>query len=464
MKQMNIQSLKECDRDVIYPIYEGQKVDAEICETLGFDLNTIVDSKLNKVTKVHTLGRYSFSAFIFIGLGKVEDMTTKKMRTAFAQVSKEICQPSVFYVAPAVTEAIDLHQVTELFVETYYLSTYKEVKINGQANIIPDVDIFAGVDVSESIVKALNMALGINHARDLGNCPANIMTPKRMVKVAKMLAKTYHLDCQILDKKALEEMGAGGILSVSQGSKQKPYMIVLKYSGDKEDVPYTALIGKGITFDSGGYNLKPNSYGMKYDMCGAASVLGAIEIIAANQMKANVYAIVPVSENLVNGQAYKPQDVITTLSKKTVEIVSTDAEGRLILCDAITYAQQLGAKYLVDIATLTGACVVALGGAYTGVFSNNDAFYQRLEASFEKSDEAGWRLPTGQAYLDMIQSNSADLKNSSGQRGGGASVAASFLESFVEKDVAWIHLDIAGMADNAQGATGVMIRSLVNLF
>ena len=289
------------------------------------------------------------------------------------------------------------------------------------------------------------------------------MTPKLLAKEAKEVAERYHMDCHILWKKELEDCHAGGILAVNQGSDEEPCMIVLNYQGNG-NAPYTSLVGKGITFDSGGYNIKSNSYGMKYDMCGAADVLGAIEILAAAKSKCNVYAIIPATENLINGTAYKPQDVITTMSNKTIEIVSTDAEGRLILCDAITYAQTLPqVERIVDIATLTGACVGALGDEYAGIFSNDDAFYQSFQSALDQSDEKGWRLPLDEAYFKKLKSNSADLKNSAGKPGAGASVAANFLQAFVNDGIKWIHIDIAGVSDHPEkGATGKMIRSLVH--
>ena len=283
------------------------------------------------------------------------------------------------------------------------------------------------------------------------------MTPDEMVKESIQLAKDYGMECTILDKTQLEDMKAGGILSVNQGSDIPAYMIVLKHNGDGDNA-YKAVIGKGLTFDSGGYNLKGNSYGMKYDMCGGADVLGVMQILARSQAKTNVYGIVPVTENLVSGKAYKPQDVITTLSGKTVEITTTDAEGRLVLCDAMTYAKQLGVQAIIDLGTLTGP---ALGDVYTAVFSNDDDYYHEFEEAMKAADEKGWRLPLDQEYFDKLKSNSADMTNCSMTFGGDASVAANFLEAFVEKDIQWIHLDIASTAKKPNiGATGVMVRSI----
>ena len=289
------------------------------------------------------------------------------------------------------------------------------------------------------------------------------MTPADLAKEAKKLAKKYGMECEILDKDTLEEMGAGGILAVNQGSKVPACMICLKYHGG--DGPYKAVVGKGLTFDAGGYSIKHSSVGMKYDMCGGADVLGIMQILAATKAKVNVYGIVPSTENLINGKAYKPQDVIKTLSGKTVEIISTDAEGRLILCDGLTYVQRFGVTHVIDLATLTGACVRALGSSYTGVFANDDAFYQVFEEAMQESDEKGWRLPLDDEYFEQLKSNSADFTNSAREAGtAGASVAAGFLSQFIEDGVKWIHLDIAGTADNnGKAATGAMIRSVVNV-
>ena len=352
--------------------------------------------------------------------------------------------------------------MTQLFVESYVIAQYKEHVIGHKEKEIINMNIITDENVEKDIEKALAYGEGINYARKLADTPSNLMTPATLVEEAQKLANQYGMECTILDKKALEDMKAGGILSVNLGSHVPAYMICLKYSN--ATTPYQAVIGKGLTFDSGGYNIKGNSYGMKYDMCGGADVLGIMKILGATTAKVNVYGIIPTTENLISDKAYKPQDVITTLSGKTVEIVSTDAEGRLILCDAITYAQQLGATHLIDLATLTGACVSALGDIYTGVFSNSDSFYQEFEEAMKESDEKGWRLPIDDEYFAKLKSKSADFKNSVGKPGAGASVAANFLEAFVEEGTKWIHLDIAGTADNdGTAATGAMVRSVVNV-
>ena len=459
-----MKQLKQPDNKImIYPIYHHQSVLNDICDTLGYDINTIINKDFNHSTKVYTLGKYDFPYILFVGLGDVSELTTAKLRKLVLNISKNINE-TVQLMTDHLDEGIDKHAFVRIWVESHIIAQYQERKIGHDAKMITDLDIVSSGYVEKDIETGRIYGEGINYARRLADTPSNLMTPEDMVKEAVELAKAYNIEYTILNKSALEEMKAGGILSVNQGSHIPAYMIVLKYTHNG-NAPHKAVIGKGITFDSGGYNLKSNSYGMKYDMCGGADVLGIMKILAGIQAKTNVYGIIPVTENLVNGKAYKPQDVITTLSGKTVEVVSTDAEGRLILCDAITYAQRLGASHLIDLSTLTGACVAALGDVYTGVFANDDAYYQEFEQAMKAADEKGWRLPMDDEYFAKIKSNSADFKNSMGKPGAGASIAANFLNAFVEEGTKWIHLDIAGTADNdGTGATGAMIRSVVNMF
>ena len=452
-----MQQIKQFNNNImIYPIYQEQSVCQDIIDTLGYDITQDIDKDFSKITQIHTFGKYPFSYILFVGLGKQNEITTDKLRKIATTVSKDIKQP----VQLVVNHLDNQSTLVRVWLESHILAQYEERKIGHDAKPIMDMDVLASVDVQDEINEAIIYGEGINYARRLADTPSNLMTPDEMVKESIQLAKDYGMECTILDKTQLEDMKAGGILSVNQGSDIPAYMIVLKHNGDGDNA-YKAVIGKGLTFDSGGYNLKGNSYGMKYDMCGGADVLGVMQILARSQAKTNVYGIVPVTENLVSGKAYKPQDVITTLSGKTVEIVSTDAEGRLILCDAMTYAKQLGVQAIIDLGTLTGP---ALGDVYTAVFSNDDDYYHEFEEAMKAADEKGWRLPLDQAYLDKLKSNSADLKNSAGKPGAGASIAANFLESFIEKDTQWIHLDIAGTADqDGTGATGAMIRSVVEV-
>ena len=454
-----MKQLKQPDNKImIYPIYHHQSVLNDICDTLGYDINTIINKDFNHSTKVYTLGKYDFPYILFVGLGDVSELTTARLRKLVLNISKNINEP-VQLMTDHLDEGINKHAFVRIWVESHIIAQYQECKIGHDVKMIADLDIVSSGYVEKDIETGRIYGEGINYARRLADTPSNLMTPEDMVKEAVELAKAYNIEYTILNKSALEEMKAGGILSVNQGSHIPAYMIVLKYTHNG-NAPHKAVIGKGITFDSGGYNLKSNSYGMKYDMCGGADVLGIMKILAGIQAKTNVYGIIPVTENLVNGKAYKPQDVITTLSGKTVEVVSTDAEGRLILCDAITYAQRLGASHLIDLGTLTGP---ALGDVYTGVFANDDAYYQEFEQAMKAADEKGWRLPMDEEYLEKLQSNSADFKNGPMTFGGEASGAACLLNEFVEDGNKWIHLDIAATAKTPDGATGAMIRSIVEL-
>ena len=454
-----MKQLKQPDNKImIYPIYHHQSVLNDICDTLGYDINTIINKDFNHSTKVYTLGKYDFPYILFVGLGDVSELTTAKLRKLVLNISKNISEP-VQLMTDHLDEGIDKHAFVRIWVESHIIAQYQECKIGHDVKMIADLDIVSSGYVEKDIETGRIYGEGINYARRLADTPSNLMTPEDMVKEAVELAKAYNIEYTILNKSALEEMKAGGILSVNQGSHIPAYMIVLKYTHNG-NAPHKAVIGKGITFDSGGYNLKSNSYGMKYDMCGGADVLGIMKILAGIQAKTNVYGIIPVTENLVNGKAYKPQDVITTLSGKTVEVVSTDAEGRLILCDAITYAQRLGASHLIDLGTLTGP---ALGDVYTAVFANDDVYYQEFEQAMKAADEKGWRLPMDEEYLEKLQSNSADFKNGPMTFGGEAGAAACLLNEFVEDGIKWIHLDIAATAKTPDGATGAMIRSIVEL-
>ena len=459
MKQITNINFQQLTNNLIYPIYQNQTVNPELSKLLDCDLNQIIDEE-TKITTINTLNKLNFPTITFIGLGNPKQITTKKIKELAYKI--KLNQPAAIYLENIATDSLDIKTITKTLIESYLIAAYQEQKIGHQPHEIIDLDIiYSKHDLTNEINEAINQAKGINYARYLSDLPSNLMTPEDLVNEAKKLAETYNLECTILDKKDLIAMQAGGILAVNQGSNIPAYLICLKYSTGKQ--PDMAIIGKAIAFDSGGYTIKNNSYGMKYDMCGGADVLGIMQILAANHVDANVYGIIPTTENLISGAAYKPQDVITMLSKKTVEIVSTDAEGRLILADAITYAKQLGVEKIIDLATLTGACVHALGDVYTGAFSNDEKFYQAFSNAAKRSNEKIWRLPIDDEYFDKLKSNSADFKNSVGKPGAGASVAATFLAQFVG-DTKWIHLDIAGTADNnGTGATGAMISSIVDL-
>ncbi len=315
---------------------------------------------------------------------------------------------------------------------------------------------------------ALGKALGegINTARELGNLPGNICTPSYLANLAKDMAKkNTALTTKILGEKQMEKLGMGSFLSVAKGSSEEGKLIIMEYNNAAKNTKPNVLVGKGITFDTGGISLKPGPAmdEMKFDMCGAASVFGAMTALIAMKAPVNVVAIVAAAENMPAGNASKPGDVVTTMSGLTVEILNTDAEGRLVLCDALTYAERYKPKSVIDIATLTGACVVALGSHASGLFSNNDKLADALLASGEKTADRAWRMPLWDDYKKQLDSNFADMANIGGREAGSVT-AACFLSRFTEK-YPWAHLDIAGTAWSSgakKGASGRPVSLLVD--
>ncbi|MBI3917100.1 MAG: leucyl aminopeptidase [Betaproteobacteria bacterium] len=317
--------------------------------------------------------------------------------------------------------------------------------------------------------QGLAVAHGVSLARDLGNLPGNVCTPAYLAEQAREVAKRYRMKITVLEREDMEKLGMGALLSVAAGSAQPPKLIVLEHrSGPRSQKP-VALVGKGITFDTGGISLKPASEmdEMKFDMCGAASVLGTIKAAAEMKLPVNVVGLIPTSENMPGGRATKPGDIVTTMSGQTVEVLNTDAEGRLILCDALTYAERFEPAAVVDIATLTGACVIALGHVASGLFANDDALARELLAAGELACDRAWRMPLWDEYQEQLKSNFADFANIGG-RPAGSVTAACFLARFSRK-FKWAHLDIAGTAwkrGKEKGASGrpvpLLTQFLVN--
>ncbi|GGY69038.1 cytosol aminopeptidase [Cellvibrio zantedeschiae] len=320
-------------------------------------------------------------------------------------------------------------------------------------------DATKGIKIGQAIAK------GVDLARELGNLPGNVCTPTYLASEAKRLARGQTaLSVKVLEEKAMKELGMGSLLSVSAGSDQPAKLIVLEYKGgNKKDAPF-ALVGKGITFDTGGISLKPGAGmdEMKYDMCGAASVLGTFKALVELLPAINVVGIIAASENMPGGSATKPGDIVTSMSGQTIEILNTDAEGRLVLCDALTYTERFKPKTVIDIATLTGACVVALGNHASGLFSNNEDLAQAILKAGQAANDRAWQMPLWDDYQKQLDSNFADIANIGGPAGGSIT-AACFLSRFT-KNFAWAHLDIAGTAwlsGAAKGATGRPVPLLV---
>ncbi len=318
---------------------------------------------------------------------------------------------------------------------------------------------------SAAFERARARALGVELAREWGNRPANHATPTHLAKVAQELGRHKRLSCQVLGPREVAKLGMGSFMAVAQGSEQSLKFIVLNYQGAAKSQAPTVLVGKGITFDTGGISLKPGPGmdEMKFDMCGAASVLGTFRALAELQPAINVVGLIPTCENMPDGRALKPGDVVTSMSGQTIEVLNTDAEGRLILCDALTYAERFKPRAVIDIATLTGACVIALGHIRSGMYASDDVLAQALLAAGETAMDPCWRMPLDDEYAEGLKSNFADVANVA-DRAAGSVTAAKFLQRFAQK-YPWAHLDIAGTAwksGAAKGATGRPVGLLLS--
>lgn len=331
--------------------------------------------------------------------------------------------------------------------------------------VIAADDAKSNKQIRLGINNGIALAKGINCARELGNLPGNYCAPRHLGDIAKEMANNYeNLTVKVLGLKAIERLKMGSFLSVARGSAEEPRFIVFEYKGKASTKP-NVLVGKGITFDTGGISLKPGAAmdEMKFDMCGAASVFGTITALAEMKAKAHVVGIVAAAENMPSGTATKPGDVVTSMSGQTIEVLNTDAEGRLVLCDALTYAERFKPKSVVDIATLTGACIIALGNHTSGLFSNDQKLADKLLSSGEYTGDRAWQLPIWEDYHASLKSNFADMANIGG-REAGSITAACFLSKFT-KAYPWAHLDIAGSAwksGSAKGATGRPVELLVH--
>jgi leucyl aminopeptidase len=335
------------------------------------------------------------------------------------------------------------------------------------------VDSFSVLSGSQAAVdRGRILAEAQNFSRDIANEPANVLTPTLLAERARQMSTEFGLECEILDQDRMRQLGMGALLGVAQGSAEPPALIVIRYKPAKAptSTDHLGLIGKGVTFDTGGISIKPSDgmEKMRYDMAGGAAVLGAMRAIAQIKPSIPVTALVPAVENMPGSKAQRPGDIVKSLSGKTIEVLNTDAEGRLILIDALTYAKGLGCTHLIDAATLTGAIVVALGSVNVGAFTNNQAFLEKLLAAAKSEGEKTWQLPMDEEYKELLKSNFADLHNIGG-RAGGSITAAWFIRDFVD-ETPWVHLDIAGTAwlDDAKpymakGATGVGLRTFVRL-
>ena len=406
---------------------------------------------------------------LLIGLGKEREFREKEYRAALSKAVRQLNETGGFDGTIYLTElpvkkrdvAWRVRQAAMIVQDTLYrfdrLKSKKDEVRRPLRKLTFCVNRRSELALAEdALAQGLAIANGVEIAKDLGNLPGNICTPGYLADQARQLAKDHGMAVDVLDRADMEKLGMNTLLSVARGSHEPPKFIVLHHAGGGSAKPIV-LIGKGITFDSGGISLKPGPEmdEMKYDMCGAASVLGTLKAAALMKLPLNIIGVIPTTENMPGGSATKPGDVITSMSGQTVEILNTDAEGRLILCDALTYVERFDPECVVDIATLTGACVIALGHVTSGLLANNDSIARELLDAGHEAHDRAWQLPLWDDYQEQLKSNFADMANIGG-RPAGTITAACFLARFAEK-LTWAHLDIAGTAwrsGKEKGATG----------
>src|SRR2546421_2965299 len=451
-------------------LFEGESLDDP-------SLQALVDSGeaksgLRKLAVAHEDGR----RVIVAGLGKRAEFDHERARVAAASAAsraRELGSKSLSWAAPPGDAAVAGALVEGTLLALYRFDRYKtkgNADEDGDSDGIASLEVASEADLSQAVERARVLAEAQNAARDLQNLPSNVATPSFLAERAQELAGTHeNLEVEVWDRQriASEEMGA--FTAVAQGTDAEPRLIVLRYEGGGSG-PLLGYVGKAVTFDTGGISVKPSGkmQEMKFDMSGGAAVIESMGAIAALGLPARILAVVPSTENMPSGHAVKPGDIVTALNGKTIEINNTDAEGRLIPADALAYSVRQGAERIVDLATLTGAIIVALGSTYAGLFSNDDDWCGEVEAACAATGELGWRLPLHPEYFELTKGEYADLTNASEQRKAMSIYAAEFLRQFVD-DTPWVHMDIAGTAWGlsrqyvGKGASGFGVRTLVDL-
>ncbi len=444
-----------------------------------------IRGKAGELVTVHTLGRLPAPRVVVAGLGSREGFDIDAVRNLAANVVRALRRPGIRRVATLAHGAgiggLDPEACAQAIAEGSLLGGYRFLKHKSAADderaeigevVIVEHDAAKVAAMQRAVERGVVLAEATNLARDWANEPSNHLTPTIMAERSAQLAREAGLEIEVLDREQMEAKGMGSLLSVAKGSAEPPKLIRLGYRGRGGDGWDLALVGKGITFDTGGISIKPaaNMEAMKADMTGAASVIAAAWAIARLGAKVNVLAIAPCTENMPSGSATKPGDVVRAMNGRTIEVINTDAEGRLVLADALCWANELGAKRIVDVATLTGAVTTALGDVCYALMTNDDAFCREVEAAAAAAGEKTWRLPMWKEYDEYIKSDVADCRNvGAGNRGAGTIVGAKFLEPFAGK-TPWVHMDIAGV-DNmssdrgwvTKGASGYSVRAMINL-
>ncbi len=479
---------KQLSNCVIVGIYESNEL-SDAAQAIdrassGYISNIVkrgdMDGKLASCLMLHNVPGTLSERVLLVGLGKANEFNDKQfcqtVRASIKALAASNANDAVTFLAELPVNQLSTRRKVAHLVEATLDVTYKfdaikrkkddDKKEDGKKSEAKkgitklSVNVSQANEVKEAEAGAADgkaLAAGVSLAKDLGNLPPNVCTPTYLAETAESLGKKYDFKVKVLDRDELKKLGMGSFLGVAQGSEEPPKFIIMQHLKGKKNQKPVVLVGKGITFDTGGISLKPGSEmdEMKYDMCGAASVLGTFKAIAELDLPLNVIGVIPTCENMPDGRAIRPGDVLTSMSGLTIEVLNTDAEGRLILCDALTYVERFEPSAVVDIATLTGACVIALGHHATGLFSNNDDLAKELLQAGETSLDRAWHMPMWDDYQPQLDSNFADMANIGG-RAAGSITAACFLSRFAKK-YEWAHLDVAGTAwksGKEKGGTG----------
>jgi leucyl aminopeptidase len=440
-----------------------------------------MEGKIGQTLLLHNVPKTLAERILLVGCGRERELGDSQFQKIIAKAATKLDETGsmegTYYLTDLNVKSRDMHwkirQAVEITNDALYrfneLKSKKEEPRRPLRKIIFSVPKRSDLAVGEKAIKeGVAISKGVHIAKDLGNLPGNICTPAYLGEQAKNLTKEYkNFKVTVMDKAAMEKLKMGALLSVAQGSRKEPKFIVIEYNGGKKKNKPFVLVGKGITFDSGGISIKPSAAmdEMKYDMCGAAAVLGALNACGELELPINVVGLIPTCENKPDGNATNPGDIVTSMSGQTVEVLNTDAEGRLILCDALTYSERYAPEKVVDIATLTGACVVALGHHVTGVMGNHNPLIHEILNAGKTSGDRAWGLPLFDEYQEQLKSNFADIPNVASGRDAGAITAACFLSRFTKK-FHWAHMDIAGTAwksGGEKGATGRPVPLLTQL-
>jgi leucyl aminopeptidase len=467
--------LAEVEADLLAVLlFEGDELPESLAGAPGSE---DVKAGYKKTTLVHP---ESPRRALVVGLGDRDQFEPERARVAGALAARSAASMEATSLALAGPDSGGRKAVATALVEGAILASYRFDRFKTKRGDDPDdeagrkrldqISIVGDGGIAEAVEGARVAAEAANSARELQDLPSNVVTPSYLAGRAQAIADEHQaVSCEVLGRKEISAKKMGGLEAVSQGTAEEPKLIVLRYAGGGEGETL-GLVGKGVTFDTGGISIKPaqSMHEMKMDMSGAAAVLEAVSAIAKLELPVNLLAVIPSTENMPSGTAVKPGDIITQLNGKTVEVNNTDAEGRLILADALAYAVELGADRIVDLATLTGAVLIALGSTYAALISNDDTWASEVEGAAERTGELAWRLPLHPEYKELTKGSVADLTNASAKRKAGTIYAGSFLEEFVDGKP-WVHLDIAGTAWDmgreyvGKGPTGFGVRLLVDL-